>query len=121
MKHIRKIYDNPVGVKKYTGLLLISPFIIGFILFTLFPFALSFLLGLTEYDGIHSPTFSGFDNYTGMFFDSSFRKAAAVTLKYAAILVPVKLTVSLLTALLLNLEIKGMGVFRTIFYIPSIL
>lgn len=117
----KKNYSNPVGVNKYTGLLLISPFIIGFLLFTLFPFILSFILGMTEFDNTYSPRFIGLENYTDMLADEGFRKAAAVTLKYAAILVPVKLIVSLLTALLLNLEIKGIGVFRTAFYIPSIL
>lgn len=56
-----------------------------------------------------------------MFRSDSFRSALGVTLKYAAILVPLKLIVSLLTAVLLNLEIRGIGFFRTAFYIPSIL
>lgn len=116
-----KIYSNPVGVNKYTGLILISPFIVGFLLFTLFPFVLSFILGMTEFGNTYSPRFIGLENYTDMLADGGFRKAAAVTLKYAAILVPVKLIVSLLAALLLNLEIKGIGIFRTAFYIPSIL
>lgn len=117
----RKLYNNPVGVSKYTGLLLITPFIIGFLVFTLYPFVSSFIYGLTEYDNSHAPEFIGLGNYIGMLSDEDFLQAVGVTLKYAVILVPIKLTVSLLTALLLNLEIKGMGVFRTIFYIPSIL
>lgn len=117
----RKNFQNPIGVWKYTGLILISPFIIGFIAFTLYPFVSSFIIGLTEYDNVHQPKFIGADNYINMFKDREFLKAAAVTLKYAAILVPIKLVIALLTAMLLNLEIKGIGVFRTIFYIPSIL
>lgn len=116
-----KIFSNPVGVGKYTGLLLILPFVLGFALFTVYPFISSFVLGLTEFDNIHQPKYIGLNNYTTMFSDERFRKAAAVTLKYAAVLVPLKLIVSLLTALLLNLEIKGIKAFRTIFYIPSIL
>jgi len=110
-----------VGVGKYTGLLLISPFIAGFILFTLYPFVCSFVLGMTDYRSAGTPKFIGLDNYKTMLSSESFRKALSVTLKYAAILVPLKLIVSLLTALLLNLEIKGIGFFRTAFYIPSIL
>lgn len=122
MRHSRKsVYSNPVGVGKYTGLLLISPFIAGFLLFTLYPFVSSFILGLTEYDNIHEAEFIGLANYKAMLSDSGFLQAAAVTLKYAAILVPLKLIVSLSAALLLNMELKGIGVFRTIFYIPSIL
>ena len=112
---------NPVGVSRYTGLWLIMPFIAGFAVFTLYPFISSFLLGLTEYDGIHSPEFSGLYNYKEMLSDSGFRQAVWVTLKYTFLLVPLKLAVSLLTALLLNAELKGMGIFRTVFYVPSIL
>ena len=117
----KNIYQNPVGTGKFTGLLLISPFIIGALLFTVYPFICSFILGLTDYDQINSPQFIGSDNYRRILSDSSFLNAAAVTFRYAAILVPLKLIISLAAALLLNTEIKGIGAYRTIFYIPSIL
>ncbi|MBR5514352.1 MAG: sugar ABC transporter permease [Ruminococcus sp.] len=118
---MKKKYRNPIGVKSYTGLLLIMPFIAGFVLFTAYPFISSFLLGLTDYNGIRTADFIGFDNYKRMFMDSGFLNAAGVTLKYTAILVPLKLIFSLITAIVLNMQIKGMGVYRTLFYIPSIL
>lgn len=114
-------YRNPVGVSRFTGLALISPFIAGFALFTLYPFVCSFILGMTESSGIGSQEFVGMDNYAELMHDEDFTGALGVTLKYAAILVPLKLIVSLLTALLLNLEIRGIGFFRTAFYVPSIL
>ena len=117
----RTNYKNPAGTGKYTGLLLISPFIIGFVIFTLYPFVCSFILGMTDHDQINSPHFTGAENFLRMLSDSTLHNAAAVTFKYAAILVPLKLIVSLGTALLLNLELKGIGVYRTAFYIPSIL
>ncbi len=117
----KKTYRNPVGVSRFTGLLLISPFIAGSALFLIYPFFCSFLLGMTNYDGIRPPEFTGLNNYRVMLSDESFRKALGVTLKYAAFLVPMKLLVSLLTALLLAQEIKGIGIYRTVFYIPSIL
>ncbi|NLT08169.1 MAG: sugar ABC transporter permease [Ruminococcus sp.] len=117
----KKTYRNPVGVSRFTGLLLISPFIIGTAVFLLYPFVCSFLLGMTDYDGIRPPQFTGMDNYRYMLRDESFRKALGVTVKYAAILVPLKLLVSLFTAMLLNMEIRGIGIYRTAFYIPSIL
>ncbi len=117
----KKTYRNPVGVSRFTGLLLISPFIAGSALFLIYPFFCSFLLGMTNYDGIRPPEFTGLHNYRVLLSDESFRKALGVTLKYAAFLVPMKLLVSLLTALLLAQEIKGIGVYRTVFYIPSIL
>ena len=118
---MKKKYRNPIGVKSYTGLLLILPFIAGFILFTAYPFISSFLLGLTDYNGIRSPEFIGGENYSRMLTDKGFLNAAAVTLKYTAILVPLKLIFSLFAAIVLNMQIKGMSVYRTIFYIPSIL
>ena len=117
----KKTYRNPVGVSRFTGLLLISPFIAGSALFLIYPFFCSFLLGMTNYDGIRPPEFTGLNNYRVLLSDESFRKALGVTLKYAAFLVPMKLLVSLLTALLLAQEIKGIGIYRTVFYIPSIL
>lgn len=114
-------YRNPVGVGKYTGLLLIMPFIIGFAAFTLYPFCASFALGLTDYDGVHAPAFAGLSNYAEMLGNDGLKDSVLVTLRYTLILVPLKLAVSLAAALLLNMGLKGMGVYRTIFYIPSIL
>lgn len=112
----KRIYQNPTGVSKYTGLALISPFIIGALLFIVFPFIYSFAVSLTD-----GKSFTGLDNYKELLRSSALRQSAAVTLKYAAILVPLKLIVSLGAALLLSLELKGIGIFRTAFYIPSIL
>jgi len=117
----KRVYSNPVGVSRYTGLLLILPFIAGFLLFTLYPFVCSFAVGLTEYDNVRPAKFVGLDNYRTMLGDRNFRKALAVTVKYAAVLVPLKLAVSLTAALLLNAEVRGIGVYRTALYIPSIL
>lgn len=118
---IKKVYHNPVGVSKFTGLILISPFIIGFVLFTMFPLVQTLTTGLQVHDiKTHTSQYS-FDNFISVFKDSSVRKAVSVTLKYTAVLVPLKLIVSLLTALILNMEVKGIRFFRTVFYIPSIL
>ena len=111
-----RIYRNSVGVSKFTGLVLILPFIIGAILFIVYPFVCSFVVGLTDNSGSLS-----FNNYKNILSDRNFRQASMVTLKYTAVLVPLKLVVSLLVALLLNCELKGIGLFRTAFYIPSIL
>jgi len=118
---MKKKYNNPVGTGKFTGLILIIPFILGFILFTFYPFLSSFIIGLTDYDSIHKPRFIFFENYINMAENSDFRKALSVTVRYTLILVPLKLVVSLVTALILSAEIKGMGIYRTAFYIPSIL
>jgi oligogalacturonide transport system permease protein len=111
-----RFYRNPVGVSKFTGLILILPFIIGAVLFIIYPFIYSFIVGLKDTNGGLS-----LDNYRNILTDSSSRRTLFVTLKYTAVLVPLKLIVSLLAALLLNCELKGIGIFRTAFYIPSIL
>lgn len=117
----KKIYRNPVGVSRYIGLLLISPFLIGFLLFTLYPFISSFIIGLTDHDGIHQPEFIGLDNYRYMLKSEDMYISVRVTFMYMMILVPLKLLISLLTAVLLGTGIKGIGIYRTAFYIPSIL
>lgn len=118
---MKKIYHNPVGESKYTGLLLVMPFVAGFILFGVYPFVMSFLLSFTDYSLNGSAEFIGFENFRRLLTDSDFHKAVAVTLKYIVMLVPLKLAVSLGTALLLSMNIRGMGFFRTVYYIPSIL
>jgi len=116
-----KKYHNPVGESKYTGLIFTVPFIIGFILLGIYPFITSFILSFTDYSMNGNPEFIDFENFRRLLTDSDFHKALAVTLKYIVMLVPLKLIVSLGTALLLNINIKGMGFFRTVYYIPSIL
>ncbi|MBR2284822.1 MAG: sugar ABC transporter permease [Ruminococcus sp.] len=113
-------YTNPVGVSRYTGLLLILPFIIGSLVLTMYPFAASFIFGMTD-SRSGEMVFTGLGNYRSLLSDPDFIDSALVTLKYAAILVPLKLAVSLFIALLLSIELRGIGVWRTIFYIPSIL
>ena len=118
---MKKIYHNPVGESKYTGLLFVLPFLAGFVIFGIYPFIVSFLLSLTDYSMNGKPEFTGLENFKRLVTDSDFHKAVGVTLKYIVLLVPLKLIVSLGTALLLSMNIRGMGFFRTIYYIPSIL
>lgn len=118
---MKKVYHNPVGESKYTGLLFVLPFLAGFVIFGIYPFIVSFLLSLTDYSMNSSAEFIGFENFKRLVTDSDFHKAVGVTLKYIVLLVPLKLIVSLGTALLLSMNIRGMGFFRTIYYIPSIL
>lgn len=113
MKH--KFRENLVGY------LFISPWLIGFLVFTLYPFCRSFYLSLTRYNIIQEPKFIGLSNYKMMLFDDDlFWKSLWVTIRYALVSVPVVLVVGVALALLLNINVKGMAVFRTIFYLPSI-
>ncbi len=107
---------------KYKGLFYISPWIIGFMVFQLYPFLSSFIFSFTDFRVMGAPRFTGLDNYLTLFKqDPDFIKSLSVTAMYALISVPSKLIFSLLIALLLNAKIQGVGFFRTAYYLPSIL
>ncbi len=107
--------------KSYLGLIYISPWIIGTIVFTIYPFVASFILGFTDYKIIYEPKFVGFANYIKMFQDRLFWVSLSATLKFVVLSVPTRLAFALLIALVLNSSLKGINFYRTIYYIPSIL
>src|SRR6266498_4206254 len=71
------------------GLLFVSPWLVGFILLSIFPILYTFYLSLTRYSGLKEPVFIGIQNYQRMAADPLFVKAAQVTLTYTALAVPV--------------------------------
>ncbi len=107
---------------RYKGLLYISPWLIGFLAFQLYPFIASFVYSFTNYNVLGTTRFIGFDNYVELFtIDPDFLKSIKVSALYALISVPSKLIFSLIVALLLNMKIRGINFFRTLYYLPSIL
>ncbi|MEQ1933666.1 MAG: sugar ABC transporter permease [Fimbriimonadaceae bacterium] len=103
------------------GYLFISPWLIGFLAFAAWPFLRSIYLSFTRYNIVTEPQWVGTANYKMLLTnDELFWKSAWVTVKYAAISVPVGVVVGVGLALLLNSNVKGIAVFRTIFYLPSI-
>lgn len=108
--------------KKFEGLLYLTPWILGFLIFTVYPFVASFVLSFTNYDIISSPKFVGFANYVRMFTeDEDFWRALIATFKYVFLTVPLKLAFALFIAFILNFKLKGISFYRTAYYIPSIL
>ncbi|WP_374019839.1 sugar ABC transporter permease [Paenibacillus thiaminolyticus] len=105
----------------YLGLAFASPWIIGFLVFTVYPFFGSLYFSLTDFDLFSPPRWVGLDNYKHIIADSGFYKSLGNTLFMAFISVPITLTCSLLIALLLNTKVKGINYYRTIFYLPSII
>lgn len=104
------------------GLAYLSPYIIGLIVFTAFPFVSSFLMSFTDYDLMTAPKFIGIENYRYMLTeDALFWKSMSVTFMYVFLTIPVKLAFALFIAFILNFKLKGIGFFRTAYYIPSIL
>jgi len=107
--------------KHWIGYAFISPWLFGFVVFTLYPFLTSVYLSFTRYDIVQAPVWVGMANYhTLLTQDPLFWKSIVVTIKFAAMSVPLGIVAGVLLALLLNLDLKGIGVFRTIFFLPSI-
>jgi multiple sugar transport system permease protein len=100
----------------------LSPWLIGFTVFMVLPIGLSFYLSFTDWSlsQARPPLWVGLDNYRDLFQDAIFLKALRNTLTYAAIAVPAGLCVSLGLALLLNTQVPGQPLFRTIIFLPSL-
>lgn len=104
------------------GYIFISPWIIGFLAFVAIPFVASFVLSLTDYSIMGDTSFIGLENYKTMFFnDDKFWLSFKVTFSYAIITVPLKMIIALLVAMLLNSKRRGIGVYRTALYLPSLI
>lgn len=102
------------------GLAFISPWIIGFMVFSLYPLIASVYFSFCDYDVLQSPVWIGTLNYRDMVTDTVFWKSLVNTLYYAGLSLPLGMAVSLLVAVLLNQPIKGRSIFRTIFFLPSL-
>lgn len=108
--------------RKYRGFFYILPWIIGFLVFKCYPFFMSLVYSFTDYSLFKTGTeFIGFDNYIKIFETKKYMTAFKVTFQYAFITVPLKLAFSLFIAYILNFKLKFVKLFRTIYYIPSIL
>ena len=105
-----------------TALLFLAPWLIGFVVFTLGPVLASLYLSFTNFDLLTPPVWIGADNYVRMFSgDYRFYQALKVTFTYLMFEVPLKLAFALLIATLLDKAVRGGGVYRALFYIPSLL
>ncbi len=124
--------ESTVGRKRGPGRLLMrehvafylfaSPWLIGLLAFTIGPMVSSLYLSLTEYDVITSPKFVGIANYVQLFTDDELvRQSLKVTILYSIGVVPLVLGVSFCVALLMNQRIRGVSVFRTIYYLPGVI
>ena len=102
------------------GLLFISPWIIGFCAFYLYPFLATVYYSFTRFTGIGNPSFTGLTNFSGLLHDDTFRTALFNTFYYTIIEVPLSTAAALGLALLLNMNVRGQAIYRTLFYIPSI-
>src|SRR5690606_3334635 len=102
------------------GLLLVSPAIIGLAIFTIWPIAQSLYYSFTDYNILQPPYWIGLENYEDLLKDRVFGIALSNTLIMVLIGLPIHLIFDILMALLLNSKVRGLPLYRTIFYIPSI-
>lgn len=99
----------------------VSPWVIGFILFTLGPMLYSLYISFTEWNILTPPTWVGLQNYIKIFTnDPDFYQSLKVTIPYAAFSIPISMIAALFLAILLNEATYAIGFFRTSFYIPTI-
>lgn len=105
----------------WLGLLFVSPWIIGFLVFLAYPIVSSAYLSLTDFTGFGTPNFVGLENYQRMFQDEIFYKALQNTLYYTVLAIPIGVVVALILAFAMNQALPEIGLYRTILYLPSIL
>jgi multiple sugar transport system permease protein len=104
-----------------TGLLFISPWLIGFACFTLYPMLASLYYSFTDFKVLDTPQWVGLNNYIAMFKDPLFWKSLVNTFYLTLIGAPLSVIVALGVALLLNIKgVRGIGIYRTVFFMPVI-
>src|ERR1035438_3792665 len=111
--------------KLWVGLAFISPWLAGFLVFTVFPVCASMFFSFCDYDVLTKPVWVGTLNYRDMFTDSVFWKSLYNTLyypmSYGAFSLPLGLVVALIIAVLLNQKMHGRSLFRAVYFLPSLI
>ena len=105
-----------------TGILMASPWILGFLIFIAGPMILSLYLSFTRWDLFTEPRWIGLRNYDQLIFrDAKFLLSLKVTTIYAFVSVPLQVSLGLVLATMLNQRIRLLGFFRTVYYLPSVI
>ncbi|MFN8489331.1 MAG: sugar ABC transporter permease [Caldilineaceae bacterium] len=102
------------------GFVFVSPFVIGFIIFTVGPLIASLYFSFTRYDVLNPPVWRGVQNYRDMLTDDRFGKTLYNTLYFTLFHLPTAIPFALGLALLLNAHVRGLSFWRTSFYLPQI-
>jgi len=103
------------------GYLFLLPWLVGLFAFTLGPMVASLYLSMTDYNLIQTPNFVGLDNYLRMLEDPRLHQSLRVTFTYVIVGVPLQLALALAIALVLDKGMRGLAIYRSIFYLPSML
>jgi multiple sugar transport system permease protein len=111
---------KPAGRRTIVGYIFIAPFMLGFLLWFLIPALTSLWMAFQNWNMINPPEFAALDNFRSIASDKLFWQALKVTTVYTAVSVPLSMVVAFLLALLMNTKVRGIAVFRTIYYLPGI-
>ena len=104
------------------GWLMVSPWLIGFICFSALPMFASLIISFTEWDMLSKPEWVGFENYKTLFFEDPLAlHSLNITILFTIVSIPLNIVFGLALAMLLNTSIRGLAIFRTIYYLPAIL
>ena len=102
------------------GYLFVAPSIVFLLVFVILPIFLAFYYSLTDYDLMREPRFAGLKNYANLLDDVRYPKGVANTLYFAFGTVPSGIVTSLLLAVLINRQIRGIYAYRAMFYLPVV-
>lgn len=113
---------NKSAYNNLAGYIFVSPWLIGFLAFMVIPMLMSLSYSFTDYDVVSKANWVGLKNYIKIFTDdSTFWETIKITFFYTFVSVPLRLSFALLLAVLFNQRRKFVGLYRTVFYIPSII
>ncbi len=120
MKKLIRWLKKPAGRRTIVGYIFIGPFILGFIIWFLIPALTSLWMAFQDWNMITPPKFVALGNFRDLFKDKLFWQSLKVTSIYTLVSVPLSMVLAFLIALLMNTKVRGIAVFRTIYYMPSI-
>ena len=103
-----------------TSYVFLTPYIVGLLVFLAGPLVYSAWLSFTRYDILSPPRLVGLDNYRTLFSDPLFWQSLKVTSYYSVVSVPGQVVIGYSLALLLNLKVRGLSFWRTLYYVPAI-
>ena len=122
---MNKLFTNNISKEKretILGWVMVSPFLIGFVFLTAIPMIASFVISFSEWDMLSNPEWIGFDNYKKLFFEDALAlHSLNITILFTIVSIPLNILFGLALAMLLNTSIRGLAIFRTIYYLPAIL
>ncbi|WP_422769141.1 carbohydrate ABC transporter permease [Plantactinospora sp. WMMC1484] len=99
----------------------LAPWIVGMVAFTIGPILASLYLSFTDYTLLSPPEWLGLENYRRMLEDSRLHRSMLVTFQYVFVSVPLQLALALGLAMLLNRGVRGLAIYRSVYYLPSLL